>query len=194
MVGRSWVELGAAAAPDPLREARAHAGEAHEDRPVDRRRLAPEDGGHGRPSDPAPTSSRKAVPRERSRSCAATYRRHALPRLIGRRRPDPRHVQPDRHHHRADLEREPEPPEHPGPHRGGQDHPAAHSRMDEGFGLPLTADYSQRYRTADPPAPGRGSGPDRRVHPRPRRAHRDRVEGVPGVAEADWPRPSPSVT
>ena len=33
-------ELGAAAAPDPVREARADAGEADQDRPVDRRRLA----------------------------------------------------------------------------------------------------------------------------------------------------------
>ena len=37
-------QLDAAAAPHPVREARPHAGEEDEDRPVDRRRLAAEDG------------------------------------------------------------------------------------------------------------------------------------------------------
>ena len=42
----------------------------------------------------------------------------ALPPLIRRGRPDPRDVQPDRHDDRPDLEREPEPAEHPGAQRG----------------------------------------------------------------------------
>ena len=50
---------------DPVREARAHAGEADEDRPVDRRRLAAEDG-PGTSTRSWTTCSGTA----RSRSCA----------------------------------------------------------------------------------------------------------------------------
>ena len=45
-------QLGAAAPAHPVREARAHAGEADEDRAVHRRRLAREDGGGERAPDP----------------------------------------------------------------------------------------------------------------------------------------------
>ena len=41
----------------------------------------------------------------------------ALPPLVGRRRPDPRDVQPARHHHRPDLVGVAEPPERAGAHR-----------------------------------------------------------------------------
>ena len=58
-------QLDAAAAPDPLREAGPHAGQAHQDRPVDRRGLAAEDGG-GRTR-----SSRRCCGTAKSRSCAA---------------------------------------------------------------------------------------------------------------------------
>ena len=66
-------QLDAAAAPDPVREARAHAGEEDEDRPVDRRRLAPEDGRRApdRRRPPAVPRGREAAQHLRRRAAAA---------------------------------------------------------------------------------------------------------------------------
>ena len=88
-------QLHAAAAHDPVREARARPGEEDEDRAVDRRRLAAEDG--RRPPD---RRGPPALPRGRE---AAQHLRRRVPAAHRRRRPHPRHVQADRHHHRADL-------------------------------------------------------------------------------------------
>ena len=90
-------QLDAAARADAVREARAHAGEEDEDRPVDRRRLAPEDG-RGAPDRRGPA----AVPRGRE---AARHLRRRAAAARRRRRAHPRDVQPDRHHDGADLER-----------------------------------------------------------------------------------------
>ena len=43
----------------------------------------------------------------------------ALPGADRRRRPPAHHLQPDRHHHRPAVEHQPEPAEHPDPHRAG---------------------------------------------------------------------------
>ena len=86
------------------------AGEEDQDRAVDRRRLAAE-AGRG-----APDRRGRCCATARSRSCAAPTPTRCR-RSIARRRPHPRHVQPDRHHHRPHLERGAEPAEHPGAHR-----------------------------------------------------------------------------
>ena len=107
---RFAVNSDAAAAPDPLREARPHPGQEDEDRAVDRRRLAAEDG--RRPPDrggPAPLPGGREAPQHLRRRAAAARRA---------RRAHPRRPQPDRGHDRADLGRVAEPPEHPGADRG----------------------------------------------------------------------------
>ena len=62
---------------DPVREARAHPGQEDQDRPVDRRRLAPEDG-----RGPSTRSSRTCCATARSRSSAAPTPTRCPP-LIG---------------------------------------------------------------------------------------------------------------
>ena len=102
-------QLDAAAAPDPLREAGPHAGQAHQDRPLDRRRLAAEDGG-----DAPDRRDAAAVPGSRE---AAQHLRRRAAAARARRRSHPRDLQPARDDHGPHLERVTEPPEHPGPHR-----------------------------------------------------------------------------
>ncbi len=98
-----------AAPHDSLREARPRPGEEDEDRPVHRRRLAPEDGRR------APDRRRPAA-LSRGGEAAKHLRRRA-PAVDQLRRSYPRDVQTDRYHHRPHLERGAEPPERPRPHR-----------------------------------------------------------------------------
>ena len=113
-----------------------------------------------------------------------------------RRRPDPRLVQPERGGDRpAQLER-PEPPEHPGPHRGGPADPPGVRGPATGLAAPdgrLLAD-----RAADPgPLLGRpGPGPGLRARiTTSTRAVAARIFGVAGVGRSTrrcggWPRRS----
>ena len=101
---------------DPLRPAarrpRADAGQEDQDRRLDRRGDAREAArpvaGVHRPA--------AAVPRGRE---AARHVRRGPARRGRRRRPDPRHVQPDRRPHRPAQLGPPEPAQHPGAPRGG---------------------------------------------------------------------------
>ena len=94
---------------DPVREARPHAGEEDEDRSVDRRRLAAEDG-RGAPD------RRDAAAVPRGREAAQHLRRRAAAARAGRR-PHPRDVQPARDDDRPHLGGVAEPAEHSGAHR-----------------------------------------------------------------------------
>ena len=129
--------------------------------------LAPEDG-RGAPDrrgPPALPGGREAAQHVRRRAAAAHPRR----------RPRARDAQADRHDHGPDLEREPEPAERPGPHRGRPRVPASvrrRRRLGPAHGR-LLPDRAPRAR-----APRRRPRPHRCVRPRPRRAHRDGGEGV----------------
>ena len=119
---------------DPVREARAGPGEEDEDRAVDRRRLAAEDGRRA-PDHRGPA----ALPRGRE---APQHLRRRAPAADRRRRPHPRHVQADRHHDRPDLERGAEPAERAGAHAPTAARCGARSSPTTAGGI-LTADYSQ---------------------------------------------------
>ncbi len=147
-------ELGPATAPDPLRGARADAGQEDQDGTVDRRRLAPEDGRGERAPDP-----RRPAPVPGGREAPQHLRRRA-PTVDPCRRAHPRDVQPAGDDHGPDLEREPEPPEHPGAHRGGPGDAASlrgRGRCGAAHGRLLPD------RAADPCPPRRGPGAHRRV-------------------------------
>ena len=80
----------------------------------------------------------------------------ALPPLIARRRPHPRHVQADRHHHRSHLERGAQPPERPGAHRRRpRDAPRVHRRRRAaGSSPPTTRRSSCACSRTSPRIPG----------------------------------------
>ena len=120
-------------------------GEEDEDRTVDRRRLAPEDG-RGPPDRRGPA----AVPRGRE---AAQHVRRRAPAAHPRRRARARDVQADRHDHRSHLEREPEPPERPRAHRRRSRVPARVRRR-------------RRLRACSPPTTRRSSCACSRTSPR----------------------------
>ena len=106
----------------------------------------------------------------------------ALPPLIGADGRIHAHVQADRHHHRAHLERGAQPPERPGAHRRRTgDAAGVHRRR----GLRAAHRRLLADRAAGARAPGRGPGPDRRVrarrrHPHHHRGTRVRRRGVGG--------------
>ena len=152
----------------PVREARAHPGEEDEDRSVDRRRLAAEDG-RG-----APDRRDAARATARSRSCAAPTptRCRRSSRADGRIHATFNQIATTTGRISSGGA---EPAERAGAHRRRARAAqgvhrrrrlrAAHRR--------LLADRAARAR-----APRRGPGPHRRVRPRRRRAHHHRGEGV----------------
>ena len=170
-------QLHAAAAPDPLREARPEPGEAHQDRPVDRRRLAAEDGG-GAPD------RRVAAALPGGREAAQHLRRRA-PAARARRRPHPRDLQPARDHDRPHLERGAEPPEHPGAHvrRAGAAARVHRRRGQRVAHRRLLADRAARAR-----ARRRRPGLDRSVRTRLRHPHHHRGTSVRRRRRRRWTR------
>ena len=145
--GRRGVQrqLDAAAPHDPVREARSRPGEEDQDRTVDRRRLAAEDG-----AGPSDHRGPPALPRGGE---AAQHLRRRAAAADRRRRPHPRDVQADRHHDRAHLERGAEPAERAGAHRRRpRDAPRLHRRG--------------RLRASSPPTTRRSSCASSRTSPR----------------------------
>ena len=111
--GRGGVHdrLAAAARADPVREARPVAQAPRQDRLLDGRARAP--------GDPP-----RARDRARDRGVARGHQAQVdlprrLPRADRRRRPAAHDLQPDGRDHRPAVEHQPEPPEHPDPHRAG---------------------------------------------------------------------------
>ena len=93
----------------------------------------------------------------------------AFPELIGRRRPPAHHLQPDRHGHRAAVEHQPEPAEHPDPHRAGPRDP----RLLRGRGgLPADLGRLLAGRAAAARPHRRRAGAQGHLPPRRGRAHR----------------------
>ena len=141
-----------AARPDPLREARAHAGPQGQDRVLDRREGAARD----------PRRSRDR-PRDRGVARAHEAREH-VPRAVAvadrRRRPPAHDDQPDRRRDRAPVHVEPEPAGDPDPHR---------ARPRDPLGV--------RRRARTPPALGRLLA-DRAAHPRARLGRAEAARGV----------------
>ena len=99
----------------------------------------------------------------------------ALPELLERRRPPAHHLQPDHRGHRPAVEHQPEPPEHPDPHRAAAARSAPASSPRTGARL-ISADYSQVELRAARPHRRRG-GPEGDLPPRRGRAHRHRGAG-----------------
>ncbi len=109
----------------------------------------------------------------------------ALPPLVDAGQPPAHDLQPDRGHHRAPVLQQPQPPEHPDPHRAGPRDPRLLRRR---------ARQPARLRRL---LTGRAApaGPHRRrgcaqgdLPPRRGRAHRDRLPGVRRPARRDRPR------
>ena len=98
---------------------------------------------------------------------------------VARRRPHPRHLQPDGGPHRPAQLRRAEPAQHPGPQRPG---PHLPGRLRAGEGLQAPRGRLQPDRAALHRPPRRGPGPRRRVHRRRGHPHRHRGTGVQGRA------------
>ena len=150
----------------PLRRARPDQQAPRQDRLLDRRPRA-------RP-DP-----RRAPDRRQDRALArADQAEEHLPRLAAgadrpRDRPHPHHLQPDRDGHRAALQHQPQPAEHPDPHRGG----AARPRL-------------LRRRAGRAAALGRLQ-PGRAAGPRPRRRRGGAEGDLRRAARTSTRRPPP---
>ena len=102
--------LPAAGGPGPVRGARPDPEAPRQDRVLDRR------------AGPRPDPRRAPDRREDRDLAGADQAEEHLPGHAPRpgrprERPDPHDLQPGRHHHRAPLEHQPEPPEHPDPDR-----------------------------------------------------------------------------
>ena len=137
----------------------------------------------------------------------------ALPRAARRRRPAPHDLQPDRHHHGPPVEHQPQPPEHPDPHRAGARDPrllrgrGGHTRSSPpttrrwSCGSSPTSPARTRSRrssaaarTCTPP-PRRGSWARRGGRSTPARARRRRwstTGSSTGCRRSAWPTGSAS--
>ena len=114
--GRPTVQLQLAdpAPRHPLHRARPVARQEDEDRVLHRR------GDAGEAARPVARVHRPAAPVPRGREAARHLRRRVCSSEVAARPSHPRDVQPDRRPHRSAEQRPPEPPQHPGPPRGGQ--------------------------------------------------------------------------
>ena len=112
----------------------------------------------------------------------------ALPELIDPdTRPPAHHLQPDRHRHRPPLEHQPEPPEHPDPHRGGPADPLLLRRAPR---PPPALGRLQPDRAADPGPHRRRGRPPRDLRPRRGHPRRHRRRGARLGPEEGQPRRS----
>ena len=167
-------ELAAAAPRDPVREARAVAREAHaEGTAVDRRERAGEAAG--------PSGRRRAARLARAGQAELDVPGSAPAAGRSARRPDPHVLQPGRGGDRPAVVVEPEPAEHPGPHRARPADPAGvhpRRRRPGAARRGLLAD-----RAADPGASVGGRGTAGGVRVRARHPH-----GHVGARVRDCPR------
>ena len=113
----------------------------------------------------------------------------ALPELIDPdTRPPAHHLQPDRHRHRPPLEHQPEPPEHPDPHRGGPSDPLLlrRARAATACSPPTTTRSScGSWLTSPARTPSERSSPAARTStppPPPRYSARTRRGSAPAIA------------
>ncbi len=148
-------------APDPVRQARPVQEAARQDRLLDRRPRAAGD---------PPRARDRAGDRGVARGHEAqVHLPGRVPRADRRRRPAAHHLQPDGRHHRAPVEHQPEPAEHPDPHRAGPRDPGllrvrAGAAADLGRLLPGGAAAARPHR--------RRAGAQGHLPPRRGRAHR----------------------